>query len=680
MAKIKEDEKKESKVPAPKYSQDELNYIGMLRVDMATARNLREDRHDEFDGMTFTQYCESNRKGANAFIEPKKNKEDTTFVTGTTRQKIQALLSILNNINLSYEVKAFNDHAIEILDLGNSIEEIIDKTEELDNDEEKKLLRQYILLEQGTVFVEEIWKENWVLEKDETVEFDGTNISGAKWESKYKKISDGPSRNILLNENVYLGDTTIFDMNDQPFIFTIEQVPYEKAKSIYGDWERWKNVSKDNIQYFDVSPTTSAYNNNWCITELMKDHVEIVKYQNKFKNEYAIFCNGTLMTPVGLPLPRKWGRGIEYNITKQTLSSKPHWAYGVSIPQVLKTKQYILDEMMRLAILKTQKSFQPPRFNTSGVVLSSRMFMPGKIINGVDASKINTLNEMQGMTKSELQMIQQIQSSMEDDTPSQGLSGKNPVGVSRQTATQSQQQKQHAEVMTTLVLFSASMLELKCGNLRMWNVLENWFEPIGQKVEDVKSVDEVRQVLINKYRVTNLEKTVEGEGPGQSITQITDDQMGMPDPMQVYRQEEQITKETGKPTRIKYLNADAVKSGRFMFYGVVNQKQKKNSDLEKVLFSEMVQGAKNFFPNTTNDDYLSERYAEVWKESPSKMFKKAAEVPQLGPDGKPVVPGIGGGSPNPGVKGGQGSRGSIFPQSMKKAGKPQKPSVNTLTK
>jgi transketolase len=44
------------------------------------------------------------------------------------------------------------------------------KTNELDGDEEKKLLRQSTLLEQGTVFVEEIWKENWVLEKDETIQ------------------------------------------------------------------------------------------------------------------------------------------------------------------------------------------------------------------------------------------------------------------------------------------------------------------------------------------------------------------------------------------------------------------------------------------------------------------------------------------------------------------------------
>ena len=108
-AKIKVDEKKDGKVPAPTYTQEEIDYIGKLKVEMATARDQREYKHDEFDGMTYVQYCESNRKGANAFIEPKKNKEDTTFVTGTTRQKVHALLSILNNINLSYETKAYND-------------------------------------------------------------------------------------------------------------------------------------------------------------------------------------------------------------------------------------------------------------------------------------------------------------------------------------------------------------------------------------------------------------------------------------------------------------------------------------------------------------------------------------------------------------------------------------------
>lgn len=257
---------------------------------------------------------------------------------------------------------------------------------------------------------------------------------------------------------------------------------------------------------------------------------------------------------------------------------------------------------------------------------------------------------------------------MEEDSPSQSLSGKNPVGVSRQTATQAQQQKQAAEIMTTLVIFAASMLELKCGNLRMWNVLENWFEPIGQKVTEQLDINGIRRILENKYRVVNIEKNIQGEGPGQSIVKVVDGSQ-MPDELAVYREEEKIKKTTGKPARVKYINAESVKSGRFMFYGIVTQKQKKNSDLEKVLFSEMVQGAKNFFPNV-NDDYLSERYAVVWGESPTKMFKKMEELPPVGLDGKPITEAAG--------VGGDGARGSIFPQSMKKAGKPQRPSINSM--
>jgi len=650
-----EEEKKKHGVETPFYSKEELEYIHNLRNKLATARNVRESTHDEFDGMTYAQRCEANRKGAQTFITPKKNKEDTTFVTGTTRQKIFVLLSALTNLNITSEIHAFDEKNTEDVGLGHSLDLLNEKTSILDNDDEKKVLRQYTMLEQGEVFVEEVWDEKFELIKDIVVPFDGKNVKLAKWEKRLKKVSSGPTRNILLNENVYLGDITVYDFKKQPFIFTIEQKNYEDAKAIYGDWERWKHVERG-AKYFSTQQDASTYNKNWTLTEVSKDQVEIAKFQDKNNNEYAIIINGILMTPVGLPIPRKWGEGVEYNITQQIGEIiSPYFAYGKSIVMKLRTKQAVYDEMLRLAILKTQQSFMPAYANNTGVHLSSRIMMPGKMTTGIDATKIQVLGDPKGLQKSEVQMMGEIQKSLDDDSASPVMQGKNPVGTTRMTATQSQQLRQQADLAMSGIILAATLLETKLGTMRLYNNLENWFKPVGSTVEDGQ--------IKSKYRSMNIDKLIEGEGAGQSILRATETPK---DPMQIYNEEEQIKKKTGVPTRINEVNPLALENVKYTYYVTATQKPRKNSDLTKVLFTEMMQGAQQF-PNI-NMEYMSERFAEVWGEDPTKMFQKGGGAPT--PPGGEAAPG--------GAPGGAGARGKTMPKSMTQAGKPNKPSINTM--
>ena len=143
---------------------------------------------------------------------------------------------------------------------------------------------------------------------------------------------------------------------------------------IFGKWDRWENVSKK-IKKFD-----NQYG-NWRLLETEDDYVEIVRYQDKWNNEFVVLLNGVLMTPVGLPLP--WGYE-DYNIAQQNLEPiHAKFAFGKSLVFRIRNKVAILDEMMRLAVLKTQKSFMPPYVNISGRVLSNRVLMPGKISYGI---------------------------------------------------------------------------------------------------------------------------------------------------------------------------------------------------------------------------------------------------------------------------------------------------------
>jgi len=126
--------------------------------------------------MTYHQYWETNERGANTILQPKTNREDSNFQSGTIRQKILSLLAALINLDLSADVHAYDENEIEINGLGDAIEDTFEKAEEMDNDDEKKIRRQYELLKQGDVFVETVWDEKFIKDKKlkGSKTFDGT--------------------------------------------------------------------------------------------------------------------------------------------------------------------------------------------------------------------------------------------------------------------------------------------------------------------------------------------------------------------------------------------------------------------------------------------------------------------------------------------------------------------------
>lgn len=602
-------------VPTPNYTDEERLYLAGLLRRMKTAKDQRDQSFDEWDGMDYLTMYEANERAANTYIQPKKNREDTNFQSGTIRQKLFSLLSALVNLNLTGDISAYDKEGLKIQAMGDAMEDIILKTDELDNDDEKKYLRHYELLKHGTVFVEEIWDEKFKKVKKMKGKFNG-KLDTAKWDTKIEKAFARPTRSIIPGVNVYLGDITRYDISDQPFIFTTDVRPYDEAKRMFEKWDRWENVSRG-IQNFDPSTKDNVFNANWRLLEQRNDYVEILRYQDKWNNEFAVVCNGVLMTPVGLPLPMGFD---EYNIVQQNLEPiHAKFAYGKSLVARIKNKVALLDEMMRLGILKTQKSFMPPYINLSGRMLSSRVLMPGKITHGIPANSLIPINEKeaQGMTNAELAMIREIQESINTETTSPTFSGQQSQG--NPTATEIVELQRQAKMVLGLTVFSVSVLEWKLEWLRLKNVINNWF------TQEDTVVDEVRSGLKSRFRNVSVDRQIEGEGMGKRIVVPTKE---IPSSQAIMQAEQALTEEQGIPIRLIFLNPDELNSTKLFWQITVRPKEKKSSEMEKLLFRAEMADAQMFGP-LLNMDYLSERFASVWNEDPQKMFKKQEEIQQM---------------------------------------------------
>lgn len=614
-------EKKEEQVLPPVYEEDEQTYLGALRLHLQTARDARDQDHEEFDGMSYTTQYEMNERLANTHIQPKRNKEDTNFQSGIIRQKLFALLSALVNLNLSGDISAFDKNGLQIQALGDAMEDVMLKTNELDTDDEKKYLRHYELLKHGTVFVEELWDQKEQKEKKVKGKFDGKIKK--TWKEKVKKAFARPTRNIVPGINVYLGDITKYDISDQPFVFTVDTLPYQEAKMMFGKWERWDNVPR---KIAKLEPEqTGVFSNNWRLLETNEDRVEIIRYQDKWNNEFALLLNGVLMTPIGLPLP--WGYE-EYNIAQQNLEPiHAKFAYGKSLVFRVRNKVALFDELMKLAVLKTQKSFAPPYLNISGRVLSNRVFMPGKITHGVAPGTLVPISdkEVQGTTQAEFAMIKEIQESINMETTSPQFSGQQPSGDP--TATEIIELQRQAKMVLGLTVFSVSMLEWKLEWLRLKNILANWFK------EEDQVVDEARGVLKGKYRTVGVERPIEGEGMGRRMVIPTKNTLT---PEAVMRAEDIMSREQGMPIRMIFVNPDEVCSAKLVWQIVIKPKERQTSEVSKLMFRAFLADVIPLQPNLA---HLQERMASVWEENPQKLFapNPTSPIPVEGTQGGEVM-------------------------------------------
>ena len=260
--------------------------------------------------------------------------------------------------------------------------------------------------------------------------------------------------------------------------------------------------------------------------------------------------------------------------------------------------------------------------------------MPGVVTRGIEPNTLMPLSdkEVQGVTNSEFNMIQEVIKNIDINTASQTFTGGKEKG--EVTATQILALQKQAKMMMGLLTLSATLLEKKLTIKRIMIILDKWFDP----VDDV--VDEIRKVIKSKYRMTSRPRDVGDEGMGVRITSLSEE---LPTSKQVMGKEDKLKEEFGKPFRIIVLRPEEIKSSRLNWLVTIVPKDKKSSESAKLMFQAMTSSA-TAMGLQPNKAYVEKRFAEVWEEDPNKMFAKA-EGGQLNEDNaggnvKPPTPNV----------------------------------------
>ena len=605
-------ERGKEQIAPPDYTPEEANYRNNLIGKLTTAKVAYNSEHRELNDMNFQQYYDSNLRAANSYIPPKKNPEDTRVVTGTTEEKEGALLSAILNYNLEPNILAFDDDNFEVDELGSNIGDLIKKSRELENYDQKRVLIYKELLDQGTCFVEELWVEETMIEKKlQNVNWsDGMKVKDIRWIPKQVKGFVGCKTRLIRGDKVILGNIHEFEMSNQPFVATIDVMPYSQAKAVFGSWERFKNVPKRIIRQLNDEGSTYR---NWTLEVQQDNYVEVLKYYDPWANEFMIILNGTLMLPVGFPLSAVSPSGAVPIAKGDVFPISQFFAISKSIPAKTKVDQEVLDEFLKLIILKTRKSYQPPLANNTGRVLSRKIFNPGNITNQIDPDKIKPIGDVNGVSQSEFAAYEFIKNIVDQKSVSPAFMGDAQTG--RQTATEILELKKQQMMKLGLVIYGVIALERQLSWLRTYNILENW-----TKKQD-SEINKITGKMEDVFMRIEVESTMENTQKGKKIVQFTPDASSFSSE-QIMEEERQLSDELRMPVRKTYIHPDISKM-KYNWYITINPTEKDSSDLHRVMFKQDIQDAMTLFgPQALNFPYLQERYAVLSKQDPEKFFNK----------------------------------------------------------
>jgi len=133
---------------------------------------------------------------------------------------------------------------------------------------------------------------------------------------------------------------------------------------------------------------------------------------------------------------------------------------------------------------------------------------------------------------------------------------------------------------------------------------------------------------------------LEGKGPGMRLTIPREK---LPSSDEIHEMEKVMEKEVGMPVKLVFLDPKALKIIRYIWKVNIVPKEKKSSELNKVMFDMMIKSAMGIGLQL-EPEYTKERFGEVWEENPMKLFGK-------GP--APMPPGATPGTPPNATPGGQ---------------------------
>lgn len=609
--------KEENKYLPPVYLNEEgAKNLKYWQDRATTARDTRDKSHPEFDGMTYLQYLESNERLTNATIQPKSDPRDwrSRLRKRTVFSKINAVLGRIMEENFVSEFFAVNEENMQDNETARAITNAVEASKKIEGSQYIEYIIGHEMLKHGFCFVQESYK----VQDKKRKKFLNQNPDPfmQKWtKAQNEAYKRQPEKTVLRADSVYLGDLSISNTGEQPYIITRTVQNYDVAAATFGDLPRWKYVKAGSSK--SALADQQTYLDNWRMAPIGKDEVEIIECQDTWNDEYQVIIQGVPQLPPDYPIP--WEHK-GYNIRMRgVFLINPHFAYCHGLAHVMRSDSEMRDFFYRYMSDRSLQDLLKPYVSAANKVLTSTIFMPGRITHGLKPDDIQPLMRDQ-LPASAVSMFEMFEKSLDEDSISKIIAGQEPEGDP--TAYQiSVQQKMATRALGPIVLNYMWLLQ-DLDFLRCQTILEHFTKPKSVKT------DPVTKAVTSTFHSILCGDTDLGDGEiGDHLIKFTS-KGNHPNPIDIMKENEKLSANYGYSVKVSYIDGEMLRNLKYKIHNVVTSSPRKTSDINKILFGNFLDNAINYFGPELNRTALREEFARTWGKDPDKIFIR--QQPEMG--------------------------------------------------
>lgn len=619
------------------YSDAERQYHEDVLRQISNGLAERERPRKEFNDMGFTEQDEYNVKLDLAYVPPAKNKNDIRIVSGLTREKTTSSVSIAKSNDFDTEFVAFDKDDQILMDLSDTCTDLVEKTNQLEYWRDTRGQTYRGMVSRGTYFTMETQEfPNKAMKSHVPVSKFGK--MDVDWDDKFRQ-GDVQFRTLEVDPRmVVVGNIREPDLKKQPWIAIGRVISEAEARSLFGDWDRFKDVPlrTGEIVYpgSQGADVFKYFRDHYKISDVLSEgEMELLYFMRSlpYGNELAIYLNSVAMLPIkergynesqrrykvsGFPLTPISASG-DYPLVDWQYERIPGFFYSKAQPAKTKFDQDVLDFWFRFMLKKAVRSINPTLGNKSGQAISQKDLQPSNIISNIRENDLFTVlppEMIQGVTSGEVSVMEMLKKEIDEKTMSREFEG--TVQNQHQTATQFMENKKSQLLKLGALVDGIIRGEARRAELRLRNsIIPYWFD---SEKADKRKVNVGRTVAEVK-RAFTVEK--EGrDGKSNSVINLVDDLETM-SPYEVLAQQEMDLKRTGKKTKLTFMNPKQIDFIRTLFYVKVKPRERDNNAMQRMLFDQDVATAQNLFgPEAINRESLKVKFAQIRGDSYDTWF------------------------------------------------------------
>jgi len=586
-----------------KYAREQISRIN-------DALTLREQESPVFNGMTYSQHYEYNRRKALNYAPPK-GKDDTQLSLGLPHEKIISFVSIFLKYAFKLEAKVYDNNGNEIDGLGDIYKLAIEHSRKLERLERKIGLVYWEMYTQGDAFVLEDWEVKTipqvVAKKDgkmlspEKMDYTYEFLENLSFEEKKEVQIRRAVTRLLDGRQVILANPELDDANGglqaQPFVVIEEFLERDKAEQIYGSLNMWDKVP-DAIK--DINKITGR---NLALfkqdrIEDAKKYVLVHRMWDKINNRFNIFINGVMMLPKDTPFTLFYPRG-NYPIVQFSAERASGTAYSRSVPAKTKFNSDFVDWLINALAERLKRDIDPPLLVRGKYMLMHDIFKAGQRTHGITRDDYElALPDDKSLTNAHFSFLDLIKDIMESQTVNPTTSGEmTGNATATEIATVDQNQRDKLAYLLDAVVNGYIDLALR----RAETIESKYTIKQRETVVDDKKVSVYQNFTVNINGINHrVEFTDEIDDPLYDVEKKRDELFE-----KAYKMRKQ-----GKPTEFYLVNPRLLREQRYNLIFEIKPEKLKESALQLVQMKDEFNWLLSVFPNV-NREKLQEEYLKI---------------------------------------------------------------------